>query len=210
MTALKTVNDYYTVKDLQEALKATDLGQCDTSSSSDETSAGGSLDLDDESERLMVLKSYGIIESDMCDLAFDGYTKLAKEVFDVSFSMICLIDLEVIWTKSSTGFKQHTTILRSHGICNHVLSQRTGSGMLVIKDTLADDRFSQHPMVADGPMIRFYAGAPLVTPEGQKIGVFSIADTKPRSQGLTYTQEKRLRDMASMAVYDIIMLASDY
>jgi len=213
MTTLgaRTVNDFYTVNELQEALRETEPGWCDTSNSSDEMIMSlPSLNLDEEAKRLMVLKSYGILENDLCDQSFDGYTNLAQEVFDVPMSMICLVDMDLIWIKSAGGiFHKQMKIPRSEGLCSHVLSQKQGNGMLIINDTLADSRFRFHPEVTGGQKVRFYAGTPLVTPEGQKIGVLSIADTMPRPKGLTYSQQKRLRDMATTAVYDIIMFASD-
>jgi GAF domain-containing protein len=79
----------------------------------------------------------------------------------------------------------------------------------VVGDTLKDDRFKNYPLVVGGPKVRFYAAVPLMTPEGQRAGVFAIADTKPRPEGLTLQEKDALKDMASWVVFNMIVNAPD-
>ena len=73
-------------------------------------------------------------------------------------------------------------------------------GCLIVPDATKDDRFKDNALVTGGPEIRFYAGVPLLTPEGEKVGSFCIIDTKPRPNGLTAFQISQLEMFAREAV----------
>lgn len=72
--------------------------------------------------------------------------------------------------------------------------------MLVIPDATKDFRFYNHPSVVGYPNICFYAGAPLVSPEGYKLGTLCIVDSVPRPEGLTDEQRMALKDLADMVI----------
>jgi len=72
--------------------------------------------------------------------------------------------------------------------------------MLVVPDARLDFRFADSPLVKGPPHIRFYAGAPLISPEGYKLGTFCIIDSEPRPNGLSQEQRDTLRDLADMTV----------
>jgi signal transduction histidine kinase len=74
------------------------------------------------------------------------------------------------------------------------------NNILVVPDLTADFRFVSNPFVAGPPHVKFYAGAPLVSPEGYKLGTICILDTVARPHGLSPEQASTLTDLADMTV----------
>lgn len=74
------------------------------------------------------------------------------------------------------------------------------SNIFVIPDATLDFRFCDNPFVTGPPNVRFYAGAPLVSPEGYKLGTFCIIDAVARPNGLSAEQASTLTDLADMTV----------
>ncbi len=129
-----------------------------------------------EPERLAALDRYDILDTP-CEEAFDRITRLTRRIFDVPMSTVTLIDGHRQWFKSRQGIEACETE-RGPALCNIVVRQ---SRALIVPDTLADGRFAANPLVIGEPRIRFYAGVPLLTPEGYGIGTLCAMDTKPRS-----------------------------
>ncbi len=129
----------------------------------------------DEEARLATLRSYGVLDTDP-EPAFDRLTRLGASVFGAPIVLVSLIDHNRQWFKSCYGLNLRETG-RDVSFCAHAI----GSDQpLVVMDTLKDERFADNPMVTGPPGIRFYAGAPLVTPFGARVGTFCIIDTEPR------------------------------
>ncbi|MDQ3231879.1 MAG: GAF domain-containing sensor histidine kinase, partial [Pseudobdellovibrionaceae bacterium] len=53
--------------------------------------------------------------------------------------------------------------------------------ILIIQDTLLDQRFANNPLVTDEPKIRFYAGSPLMVQNGQALGTVCVIDRTPKT-----------------------------
>ena len=70
---------------------------------------------------------------------------------------------------------------------------------MVVPDATKDDRFKDNPLVTGGPKIRFYAGAPLISPEGARLGSLCVIDTKPHPD-FTFKQKEMLQSFATEAV----------
>jgi GAF domain-containing protein len=70
-------------------------------------------------------------------------------------------------------------------------------------------RFKDNPLVTGGLKVRFYAGAPLISPEGPKLGTLCLIDMKPRPKGLTKAEQRRLSEMASEVVYNMVSRCGD-
>jgi hypothetical protein len=128
-----------------------------------------------EAERLRALARYTVVDSGPED-AFDELAKLAALACDAPVALISLIDRDRQWFKARVGFDARETP-RANAICDHTIR---GREMFVVEDTAADPRFATSPLVAGGPRIRFYAGAPLLAPDGHAIGTLAVADGAPR------------------------------
>ena len=149
-----------------------------------------------EDDRLASLDSYDVLDTP-CEEAYDRITRLTRRIFGVSMSTISLLDGHRQWFKSRQGLSPCETP-RGPAICNVAIR---GAEPLVIPDTLADERFKDNPYVVGEPHIRFYAGAPLRTPEGQTIGTLCAMDTVPRD--FDRTQVEVLTDLASMVMSEL-------
>jgi len=129
----------------------------------------------DEPERLAVLKSYEILDTDP-EEAFDDLVKLASWICGTPIALVSLVDERRQWFKARVGLALSETP-RDVAFCSHALA---GQLPFVVRDTLADARFARNPLVAENPYIRFYAGAPLRTPSGHALGTLCVIDRVPR------------------------------
>ena len=128
-----------------------------------------------EAERIASLYKLHLLDTPP-EGKFDRLTKVATEIFLVPISTLTLIDADREWYKSCQGLTA-TEGDRAISFCGHALVE---DEILVIPDTLKDERFSDNPMVIGKPFIRFYAGVPIMSVDNKRIGVFCIKDTQPR------------------------------
>ncbi|HEV2718810.1 MAG TPA: PAS domain S-box protein [Thermoanaerobaculia bacterium] len=149
----------------------------------------------DDDARLAALRAYGIVDGED-EPAFDEIVRLAAQVCRVPMAAITLVDAERTWFKARIGFDQAVTP-RELSFCAHAVD---ADELFVVENAAEDERFKDNPMVTGAPHVRFYAGAPLITPEGQHIGVLCAAGSEPRK--LRTEQAEGLRWLAR----DIVML----
>lgn len=128
-----------------------------------------------ESDRLISLYALHLLDTPD-EERFDLFTRAAMRIFDVPISTLTLIDGHREWFKSCQGLSERSG-QRALSFCGHALMENEIS---VIEDTRKDKRFFDNPMVIGDPYIRFYAGVPIMSVDGQRVGVFCIKDTKPR------------------------------
>ncbi|WP_206241797.1 putative bifunctional diguanylate cyclase/phosphodiesterase [Novosphingobium terrae] len=131
----------------------------------------------DEAERIATLRGYRILDS-LPDERFDRLTALAAQHFGVPMALISLIDSARQWFKSSVGFAQRETE-RDHAFCAHAIL--APDAVTVVHDATQDPRFANNPLVLGPDHIRFYAGAPILAPNGQPLGTLCILDREPRA-----------------------------
>jgi len=146
----------------------------------------------EEMKRIDTLLSYGILDTEFEDI-YDRLTRLAAALLATPIAAISLIDRERQWFKSREGLEVRETP-RDVAFCDHAIKQ---SDVFVVPDASRDDRFSKNPLVSGDPFIRFYAGAPLVSPEGQALGTICVIDKEPRSN-LSDTEQQRLKDFSGV------------
>jgi PAS domain S-box-containing protein len=149
--------------------------------------------LDDTSERQAALRRYHILDT-APEKNFDHITSLVAKVCDVPTALITLIDEERQWFKSCFGFDARETDI-GVSFCVHAVHQ---GEMLVVEDATSDPRFKDNPIVTGPPHIRFYAGAPLTTPEGIHIGTLCILDYETRT--FDASQREILERLADVVV----------
>lgn len=152
----------------------------------------------DEQERLSELDFLDILDTDR-EKGFDRLTSLASKIFDVPIALIVLVGKDRQWFKSHHGL-EITETSRDLAFCAHTIMS---AQPMVVPDTHHDARFVDHPLVVGEPHIRFYAGAPLTTMMGFRIGTLCLVDRKPRPDGLPPQQIEILQELAETVMYEI-------
>ena len=148
---------------------------------------------DNEDERLAELLSYDVLDTEAEQL-FDDLTTLASQICDTPIALISLIDPDRQWFKSRVGLDAEETS-REIAFCSHAILQ---DDVFEIPNASLDPRFHDNPLVTGAPDIRFYAGAPLVSPSGHAIGTLCTIDRKPRK--LTESQKTSLQTLSKSVV----------
>lgn len=142
---------------------------------------------DNEPRRLHALGDYKIMDS-LPEQAYDDFAKLASIICDTPIALITLLDDHRQWFKANIGLNVSETP-RSQAFCAHAIINP--DQIMTIEDAMLDERFATNPLVTADPHIRFYAGAPLVTPGGEALGTICVIDREPRK--LTDGQAEALR-----------------
>lgn len=130
---------------------------------------------DNEAARLETLRQYQVLDTDSEEV-FDDLTHLAAYLCQAPTALISLVDANRQWFKARVGVQARETP-RNISFCGHAIIQK---GCFIIEDALFDERFADNPLVINEPFVRFYAGMPLISPEGFAIGTLCVMDRKPR------------------------------
>lgn len=129
----------------------------------------------DEELRLQDLYSYDLLDT-ANESDFDDLVELASRICNSPISTITLLDRDRLWFKSRKGLEGSETS-RDFAFCSHAILQ---DEVFVVEDATKDERFHDNPLVTGDPDIRFYAGAPVVSPSGYKIGTICVIDKVPK------------------------------
>ena len=129
-----------------------------------------------EKDRANVLAEYEILDS-LPEKEFDDIVELASAICGTPISAISLLDLDRQWFKAQVGLGTDQTPIEQ-SFCRY--AAQDPEQVMVINDSLNDDRFKNNPLTLGDPHIRFYAGAPLVTDEGVSLGALCVIDCQPR------------------------------
>ena len=142
-----------------------------------------------EVQRIKVLWQYQVLDT-VPEAVFDELTELAALICRAPVALISLVDEDRQWFKSKLGISLSETS-RDVSMCAHAILQ---NDLLIVPDATLDRRFKDNPLVVSSPKIRFYAGAPLVSPDGHALGTLCVIDTVPRQ--LTDDQQQAMRVLA--------------
>lgn len=148
----------------------------------------------DEADRLKALYEYQILDTD-AEAIFDTITQIATKVCQTPIGLITLIDQNRQWFKANIGLEGSNNVPRELAFCSHTILEPK---LLEVIDAEKDDRFHDNPFVLGDPKIRFYAGMPLVTPNGYKLGALCVIDKLPKH--LNEIQKSILKDLSSIVI----------
>jgi signal transduction histidine kinase len=148
---------------------------------------------ENESLRQAAVEKYQLLDT-LPEESYDNITELMAYICDAPISLITLLDNSRNFLKSHKGIK-FSESPRNISFCGHAINSH--DEIMIVEDAREDERFHDNPIVTENNAI-FYAGVPLVDPNGYKLGTLCVYDSKPRK--LEPQQEKALISMAKQVV----------
>lgn len=149
-----------------------------------------------EASRMRALRRYDVLDSPP-DGAFDRITALAARIFSVPISIVSIVDSDRIWFKSHHGIDS-TQVDREPGLCASAILQ---DDAWVVADAPQDPRAMANPLVAGSLGLQFYAGFPLITHDGHRLGTLCVIDREPRQ--VTPEEVDTLRTLAGIVMDEL-------
>jgi hypothetical protein len=159
------------------------------------------VDVAAEAERQSAVDALGILDTPAED-RFDRIVTMARQLYGTKAAVFSVIDRDREWHKSMSG-TDVDEVARSSSFCNVTIRNR---GAMVVGDAHEDERFSDNPLVVGDPGIRFYAGFPVESPTGERIGALCVYDPKPRIAA--DVDESMLRQLALLIQAELRVDAS--
>jgi len=132
---------------------------------------------ENDEQRVEALRNYNIIDG-ISDTAFEPVVNLASQIFDVPIAIMSLVDAENVYAKAGIGMADTRNAPRGTSLCSITVLEE---GITVFENTAIEPCLLVNPWVAGEFGLRFYAGAPLTTPQGLRIGTICLLDKKSRS-----------------------------
>ena len=151
-----------------------------------------------EVERLAALKEYHILDTGT-EQSYDDITTLAAHICEVPIALISLVDEARQWFKSRVGLEQQQTS-REIAFCAYAILQQEP---LIIRDATKDRRFADSTLVTGKSHIRFYAGFPLINPEGLALGTLCVVDHQPRQLSAEQVKTMQALSRQVMALLEL-------
>ena len=149
-----------------------------------------------ESGRLAALEQYHILDT-APETVFDHYAALVAQLFHAPISIVGMIDEHRHWFKATVGVSASSNT-RPNAFCTHTI---LSDEVLCVPDATQDARFASNPVVTGSLHIRFYAGAPLMTKDGHRIGTLCIFDTQPRE--FSASDRNTLEQLATLVMQEL-------
>ena len=150
---------------------------------------------DNESARLRELESCQILDT-AAEPQYDAITRLASAICGTPIAAVSLVDRNRVWFKSSIGLPSGLSETpRDAGFCNYAIA---GDTLFEVADAHQDPRFQTCELVTRDPTVRFYAGMPMVSSNGLRLGTLCVMDRQPKH--LSPEQRTALRDLSSLSM----------
>lgn len=148
----------------------------------------------EEQDRIKALNSYSILDT-LEEEDYNHIVELASAICQTKISLISLVDKDRQWFKAKVGLEA-TETPRIYSFCSHAIQDK--DNVFIIKDARQDERFKTNPLVTSDPNIVFYAGVPLVDPEGNALGSLCVIDDNIKE--LTESQLIALRTLSKQTI----------
>ena len=148
---------------------------------------------EDENERLRALRDHGLGDEQLIP-SLDPVVRIASRMFGMPVAAVNMVGSDHVFFAAVHGIDT-ADMRRDVSFCAHAINQR---GVMVVADTTRDERFHDNPLVTGATNVRFYAGVPLLSPDGHAMGALCILDSKPH---VDFSEEdgQRLNELARMA-----------
>ncbi|KJV05881.1 hypothetical protein VZ95_21055, partial [Elstera litoralis] len=146
-----------------------------------------------EAARLDELHSFCVLDTPD-DPRLDHLVQLTTRLLDCPIALVSLLDSDRQWFKAKAGLATQETP-RQLAFCAYAILD---DDVMIVEDALSDPRFTANPLVTDSPHIRFYAGAPLISETGFRLGTLCVIDQRPRE--FTDAQQSLLKELAQLVV----------
>jgi len=146
-----------------------------------------------EEDRLRALRAYQVLDT-LPEQSFEDLTRIASYICQTPIALISLIDDSRQWFKSKRGLNASETP-RDFAFCAHAILE---DKVMVVPNSSKDERFFDNPLVTGPPKVQFYAGAPLITADGFRLGTLCVIDNVPREMAIT--QVDALESLARLVV----------
>ncbi|HVV53910.1 MAG TPA: GAF domain-containing protein [Mucilaginibacter sp.] len=143
--------------------------------------------------RLLAVERFKTLDFET-DAEFQELIQMASDICETPIALLTLIDKDTQWLKVRKG-TDITQIPRDISFCTHTILD---DNLMIVRDATKDKRFAENPIVTGGPGVRFYAGAPLITSDGQRVGGLCVIDTKPNN--LNKYQQMMLKMLSKQAI----------
>jgi diguanylate cyclase (GGDEF)-like protein/PAS domain S-box-containing protein len=146
-----------------------------------------------EPKRLKKLSDYGLDDEQLIQ-SLDPVVHIAARMFDMPVAAVNMIGNDHVFFAASLGIGE-VDMSRDVSFCAHAINQ---TDVMLVPDATRDERFHDNPLVTGAAQLRFYAGVPLLSPEGLALGALCIIDNRPHSD---FSKEdcQRLQELAKMA-----------
>ena len=152
-----------------------------------------------EGARLEKLRSLEILDTPP-ERTFDRIVRLAARVFSAPIAAVSFVDEHRQWHKASRGLPGCKESFRETSFCTHAI---LSDEVMVVTDARQDARLAHFPIVSGEGGVRFYAGAPLKTEDGYRLGTLCIMDRLPRA--FSKADRKVLADLAAIVIDELTL-----
>ena len=149
----------------------------------------------DDASRLRALDSLGVLDA-LPQPVYDQVVQVASLLCGTPIALVSLVDRDRLYFMARTGLDVEQ-VPSERSLCNYAVL--TPQALLEVRDASCDPRFAESPLVTGPPGIRFYAGTPLLTTEGEAIGTLCVIDRQPRV--LSESQRVGLESLGQLTIH---------